>query len=152
MDKDNAHGIYFKDKWYINNDNALDMPIDIYALDDIGEVKEGEIDTVAQGIITSRFYQEKTHINSKSGTSTSWNTRKDFIDTPTETLDEQLMNEIQNSFKIILAEELFYKTNTKKKSVEESIVAYIKQQSVQVPESITQDESGQMHTSETTEQ
>jgi hypothetical protein len=66
--------------------------------------------------------------------------RKDYIDTSTESVDEILMNEMEAQLKVILQEELSFKTAKTKKSVEEEIIEYVKTKSLSISTSISEDE------------
>jgi len=59
-EKADANGLYYDDKWYINNDNAIDVPIDISYLDKISHVDEKNIDQEVQKILHNRLYSRET--------------------------------------------------------------------------------------------
>ena len=137
--------------------------MDITSIDTIKDLEKDEIETKTQDIIHDRLYErtrvvdhpsESISLPSKVDKATSYErVRKSFIDTSTETIDEELMDEVEARMKEIIKEELLYKTKTKKKDVEKEIVDFINAKSESnTPMTSIADEYGNVTQLETTEQ
>lgn len=151
-----SNGMYFDEKRYINDDRAIDQWVDITTLDAIEGLTDDNLDAKVDDIIKEWFYvyEVKTYSwGTGWGGQATWEyVRKDFIDTPTENMDEELIQEMDDQVRKILKEELSYKTKGKKKEVEEEIVEFIKTKSTEVYSSITWDENNNPIWSGTKEQ
>ncbi len=140
-----SNGMYFDEKWYINDDWAIDQWVDITTLDTIDGLTEDNLDAKVDDIIKKRFYVYEVS-NYSWGTGWRWGgatweyVRKECIDTPTENIDEELNQEMDDQIRRILKEELSYKTKEKKKKVEKEIVEFIKTKSKEVYSTITWNE------------
>lgn len=151
------NGLYYDDKRYFNNDRAIDQWVDITSIDKIRGISPSDVEKETDKIIKNRLYEYKTQAYAWGtgwGGYAQWKyVRKSFIDTPTENIDEELMDEVEKKMRAIIEDELIYKTSEKKKEIEKEIVEFINTKSKDdVPMSSIVDEFGRTEDLETKEQ
>lgn len=156
-DKKDENGLYYEGKRYFNNDRAIDQWVDITSIDTIRDISPSDVEKETDKIIKDRLYEYKAQAyfwGTGWGGYSQWRyVRKSFIDTPTETIDEELMDEVEKKMKSIIQEELLYKTKTKKEEVEKEIIEFINTKSRDdVPMSTVVDEYGRTQDLSTKEQ
>ena len=120
----NVHGIYYKDAWLINNDWAIDSWVKWTSqkwkiFSSTEEVKK-YVNNFMKINFTKEYYDNHWWHHT---------TQVDAIDTPTETIDNNLINEFKTAFENILTEELMQRTIENQEKIKKDISDFVKAQS-----------------------
>lgn len=120
----NVHGIYYKDAWLINNDWAIDSWVKWTSqkwkiFSSTEEVKK-YVNNFMKINFTKEYYDNHWWHHT---------TQVDAIDTPTETIDNNLINEFKTAFENILTEELMQRTIENQEKIKKDISDFVKNQS-----------------------
>ena len=120
----NAHGFYYKDAWIINNDWAIDSWVkwvskrwEVFSSDE-------EVKKYVNNFMKTNFERECHDKDWWAHT-----THVDSIDTPTETVDNNLIKEFETAFEKILTEELMQRTVENQEKIKNEIIDFVKNQS-----------------------
>ncbi len=136
--KDNALGIYFDAEdqvWKMNNDYTKDHVINLHDLEkkSAAEImndwcKEMPLFTAATLVWVTSFVPGSIFLADKILPTNTLLKNKDMIDTPTESVDDQLNQEFLITLNNIVAEEKNLLSVDNQKKVQQEIVTYIKTQ------------------------
>lgn len=130
----NTYGLYYDDGWYINNDYEIDQKLEFGNLDN-KELSEKVLAKEVKKIINSNFYSPMslTWWPVDLAANYLWILplqRKSIIDTPTETIDTNLSQELEKKLSSIVYEECLYRTKEYKTKIKQSISDYIKKYAI----------------------
>lgn len=117
--------VYYDDKWKMNIDRAVDSKMTWHTFYQQTFDTEDEVKKYVDAFITANFYN--AHYNKNS-----WKmeyTRKSIIDTPTESIDQNLQKEFEQTLKTIMIEELSQRTQEYQENVKKEIIRFVKKHS-----------------------
>ena len=118
----NNQGIYYSGKWKINKDWAIDANLDC-KLPQI--LHEKDVDKYVEEFIYSNFYSPVYDEEGKL----VWYSSKGSIDTPTESIDDELNNEFRTKIISIIREELSNHSVENQERIKNQISNFVKQHS-----------------------
>lgn len=139
--RNDTYGIYYNPedkKWYINNDNTIDQPINLH-----------DLESLSSETLMKQWFHEKPLwfdaltinpltplgvLRLQDQLLTGWSIvdsvipdqKKDVIDGATETTDTNKIDELVNTFGVILTQEKSLHTPENQKKVSDQITSYIK--------------------------
>lgn len=133
MGKENATGLYFDDKWIVNNDRAIDKWIDIDQFEKMTSedilkerTRSNNWNRVLEYIIPNPLWSLGADLGGWSIYSVyGFTDNASMIDTPTEGMDDKLNEEYRKRVSAIICQEKAYSQPSSKKLVEQKIVEYI---------------------------
>ncbi len=129
MGKENATGLYYDNKWIVNNDRAIDKGVDISAFETMTaeQILKERVRPNNRNYVFNAMDPVALLTPGLTGVSIFWFTDKaSIIDTPTEGMDDKLNEEYRKRVSRIIYEEKAYSMPEAKKLVEQKIVDYIK--------------------------
>lgn len=110
---DDNHWVYYSSKWKINNDWAIDSKLKNIIPDSF---HDEDVDRIVSKFMSDNF---------------CWSVffYKDSIDTPTESIDDNLNKEFRNKILTILKDELSHRTEENQNKIKNQILSFVKKHS-----------------------
>jgi hypothetical protein len=125
--KENATGLYYDNKWIINNDRAIDKGINLNDFETMTSdqiIKERSSPSRTNQILAMTLDPVSASTGGAYGIF-GFTDNASIIDTPTEGMDDKLNQEYRSRVKNIIYQEKSFVTPEVKKTVEQKIVEYI---------------------------